>query len=132
MLAEGGQIALFIVRRSGLPAFKNDPDPFKGQRSDGRLIAAPVSSLLAVKSFRPGTDENTLRRILHHGLTQKRRTLPAPVHLFFLTAALSHRGNAKVFLYVIRGTEAPSLLSKASIRRGARCLPAPGNDSNTG
>ena len=61
----------FIVRRSGLPATKDNADPFEGQGAYGGVMGFAALPLLVVVGASPIGFENGSSRKLVKGLTQK-------------------------------------------------------------
>ena len=96
--AERGEVGGLVVGRPILPAPKENPDPFEGQRAEGGVVAVAPSALLVVVAPGPGREADGLTGVFVKRLLQELRTGEAVMHPAGLAAAYGDRGDAGVGL----------------------------------
>ena len=96
MSTESVHVRRFVIRFTILPTAKQNPNPFVGQRSQGRVMIIAAAPLLVVVGPRPVRKPNGLIREFVKGLLDEFRTGQAMVDPEGFAAPFGHGSNARV------------------------------------
>src|ERR1041384_2754981 len=116
------EIACVIIRRTGLPTFPENSNPFESERSEDDLMGFALGDHILVVGSGPRAVNDRLSGPFHESLAQELRGLPAPVSPKLMSAFFPHRGHPGELLQTgrIRMDGAKGAKSRAQTRGQGR------------
>src|SRR5688572_871734 len=111
-LLERLQVNRFVVAGTGLPAVKQNANPFEGQDTKSGMMAFATAPQPLIQGLSPTAPVAGVSGKLVEGLAQKLRASPAPVHPPLLAALLGDRRNAKQLLRLLGGLKTIPIRAK--------------------
>src|SRR6185436_1349748 len=111
-LLERLQVDLFVIAGTGLPAMKQNANPFESQDTKGRMVAFADTPQPLIQGFSPAAPVAGMSGKLVERLPQKLGAGPAPVHPALFAALLGDRRNPKQLLRLLGGLKAIPIRAK--------------------
>ena len=109
-----------------LPTAKEDPHPFEGQRTQGRVMVVAPAPLLIVVAARPHGEADRLVRVFVKRLLEELRTGQAVMHPEGFAAAFGHGRDAGVGLELGRRVPARAVGPEGGRQAGRADSPGAG------